>query len=391
MRPKTSVKLSEAEFDRIKVRAKNLNELKKQRHIGPDDWATKVPFQVGIKMNNTCNLRCSHCFEWNDDGYHHAMDKEQRRDEVDLVLIERLLKQTEQSKSSFYLWGGEPLMYTKMEQLTDLFVQYPRWVTICTNGMLTMRHLTHLLKISENLAMLISLDGLEPENDAIRGKGVFNKVIAAIKHLLMLRQSNEYLGKVSICLTLNDGVIGKLGDFIQFFADLGVDSVYIVFPWYMPENVATDMDAWVTENLPHRAKHIKDFSQASWHGYTHHLSIAKTPELKREIQEITERTWSCRVRFHPDLQMDEIDDFVQGKPIPAEGKSSCAAITNRIDVLPGGSVSSCKFFPELEVGNIQALRLDDVWHGPAFQEFRKKIRCGLMPVCSKCTLLYSTG
>ncbi|KZN64658.1 radical SAM protein [Pseudoalteromonas luteoviolacea] len=390
MRPATEQKITREEFARLKLRAKNISRLKRQNDSGVFK-SEDVPDQVGIKMNNTCNLRCAHCFEWNDDGYHHHMEKQQVRDEVDIGLIAKLLKQTESSQSAFYLWGGEPLMYTKMAELAELFTQHPRWLTICTNGMLIKKHLPHLLKVSKHLAMLVSLDGLEAENDAIRGKGVFEKVVRGISTLLQLRKSGEYHGKVSICLTLHDAIVGKLADFIKYFSDLGIDSIYIVFPWYMPEQVAEQMDTWVQTHLPYRAKYIHDFSKASWHGYTHKIAPKNIAALKRELGEITDRTWPCRVRFHPDLSMEEVEPFVLGGTIPAEGKRNCAAITHRIDVLPGGTVSSCKFFPELEVGNLQALPLKDIWQGRAFNAFRDKVQCGLMPVCSKCTLLYSTG
>ncbi|MFC3032907.1 radical SAM protein [Pseudoalteromonas fenneropenaei] len=390
MRPATEQKITKQEFVRLRQRAANQARLRRLNDSAAS-VTLAVPEQIGIKMNNTCNLRCQHCFEWNEEGYHHHMEKQQVRDEVELALIEKLLKQTESMQSAFYLWGGEPLMYTQMAELADLFERYPRWVTICTNGMLIKKHLPHLLKMSANLAMLVSLDGLAPENDAIRGAGVFDKVVRGISTLLRLRQQGKYQGKVSICLTLHDGVIGKLTEFLTFFAQLGIDSVYIVFPWYMPESVAADMDEWVQTNLPYRAKYIPDFSKASWHGYTHHINAEKIPELLEELRTITAQTWPCRVRFHPDLSFEEVTGFVKGETLAAEGKTRCTAINHRLDVLPGGSVSSCKFFPELEVGNLQALPLKDIWHGQAFNAFRSKVQCGLMPVCSKCTLLYSTG
>ena len=71
---------------------------------------------------------------------------------------------------------------------------------------------------------------------------------------------------------------------------------------------------------------------------------------------------------------------------------SCLAIKNRMDIFPNGEVISCKFFPEFSVGDIKTESVNDVWHGCKFTKVRETIdREGLMPVCSKCNLLYSRG
>jgi radical SAM protein with 4Fe4S-binding SPASM domain len=63
-----------------------------------------------------------------------------------------------------------------------------------------------------------------------------------------------------------------------------------------------------------------------------------------------------------------------------------------MDVLPNGDVVSCKFFPESAVGNLGDEDTATIWHGPRFQRLRQTIdRCGLMPGCAKCSLLYSRG
>ncbi|MEJ2763306.1 radical SAM protein [Photobacterium sp. MCCC 1A19761] len=390
MQTKTQQKLDEHSFARLKARVKQISST--QRGLRQRaDWAAEMPHQVGVKMNNQCNLRCQHCFEWNDEGYHHQMERDVRSQEVDLAIIDKLLRATESTQAPFYLWGGEPLMYKQMEALMDRFVEHPRWVTICTNGLLIEKHLAQLSRIDERLALLISLDGLEAENDAIRGKGVFRRVERIIRTLLEQRQRQAFAGKVSLCLTISDSTVGKLFEFVRHFSDLGIDSVYLVFPWYIPPQVAEQMDQWVGEQLPWKQARPAGTQEYSWHGYTYHLSDSNIPALLDDIARISAQTWDCRVRFHPNLEPHEVPDFVAGSTKPAENKTFCSAIRNRLDVLPNGDVTSCKFFPELEVGNLQLLPVREVWHSAAYQAFRKQLHCGLMPVCAKCTLLYSTG
>ena len=35
------------------------------------DWrARPLPEEIAFKLTNRCDLRCTHCYQWNDDGYH---------------------------------------------------------------------------------------------------------------------------------------------------------------------------------------------------------------------------------------------------------------------------------------------------------------------------------
>ena len=76
----------------------------------------------------------------------------------------------------------------------------------------------------DHLALLISLDGLEEDNDIIRGNNVFNRICSAINNLLALRKEGKYKGKISICLTISDHTIGKLYEFINHFNAAGIDT-----------------------------------------------------------------------------------------------------------------------------------------------------------------------
>lgn len=390
MQPRTSVRFDNAAFERLKSRVQDIAQ--SQRHLLDNPaYATKVPRQIGLKLNNGCNLRCVHCYEWNNQGYHQTMNQIERKNEMPLSVVEALLAATREERARLYLWGGEPLMYSRFDDLMRLLEQDRRWTTLCTNAMLTEKKLDSLLRASECLAFLASVDGLERENDAVRGKGTFERVISALDLLLDLKRKGIYKGTISLSLTLNDHVIGNLFTFVKYFEAMGVDSIYIVFPWYVPPYVAADMDRFVAEKLPELASDIAHRSAASWHSFTYHITPEKIPLLMEDMAKVRSHEWRVRVRFHPALRPEEVEDFILGRPIPAEGKKRCLAITNRMDVLPNGDVVTCKFFPELKAGNLGEQSPDVVWRNGAFTRFRQTLALGLSPVCSKCTLLYTTG
>ncbi len=387
--PKTSIRFDRLTFERLRTTVKNMSAVSRARRETPS-FATAVPEEIGVKLNNSCNLRCTHCFEWNETGFHRDFGRVEQRQEIDINVIARLLEATEVAKSKLFLWGGEPLLYTQFSELASLLERDRRWTTICSNATYLEPRLDDLLRISDSLAFLASVDGLRTENDAIRGPGTFDKVVSSVQTLLELQRRNRYKGKVSILMTISDSMAARLYEFLEFFEAIGVDSVYLTFPWYLTDEVSKRQDAFVQQHFPDLWQQIAG-ARPSWHSFDYHLSEGSVETLIEEMRRIADRIWRIRPRFHPALEPHEVRDFVLGKEYPAQNRSQCLAISDRIDVLPNGDVTACKLFPEMAMGNLGDREVLEVWHHQTFSNFRSVLSCGLMPVCSKCTLLYSNG
>ncbi|WP_152392709.1 radical SAM protein [Paenibacillus guangzhouensis] len=390
MQPKTAVTFDQLTFRNMKRTLIPLAETGRKRREDPA-YAAPVPYEIGIKLNNGCNLRCKHCFEWNPEGFHHGFAKEVKNDEIDIPIVEKLLAETRERKSRVFLWGGEPLFYSKFDELAELLAREERYTTICTNAILIEQKLDAILKMSENLVMLISLEGFEQENDAIRGKGTFKKVIHSIQLLLDLQKQGIYKGKVSIALTVNDQMVGQLYSFMEFFEGMGVDSVYFCFPWYIPSDTAEKMDVYFDTHFPHLASRFADHHKNSWHSFTFHISPDRFDTLIEELNRVNSRVWNVRVRYQPALEPEEVEGFIRGSEKPAMNRTQCFSISNRMDVMPDGAVNPCKFFPEFSVGNLHEDSVADIFHGDDLRKQREVLACGLMPICSKCVLLYNNG
>ncbi|WP_055108091.1 radical SAM protein [Paenibacillus ihumii] len=390
MQPKTAVTFDRLTFRNMKRTLVPLAETGRKRREDPT-YAAPVPYEIGIKLNNGCNLRCKHCFEWNPDGFHHGFAKEVKNDEIEISVVEKLLAETRERKSRVFLWGGEPLFYSKFDELAELLAREDRYTTICTNAILIEQKLDSILKMSDNLVMLVSLEGFEKENDAIRGKGTFKKVIRAIQLLLDLQKQGLYKGKVSVALTVNDQMVSQLYSFMEFFEEMGVDSVYFCFPWYIPFDTAEKMDTYFDAHFPHLASRFADGHKNSWHSFTFHISPNNFDTLINELNRVNSRVWNIRIRYQPALEPEEVEGFIRGSEKPAMNRTKCFSISNRMDVMPDGTVNPCKFFPEFSVGNLNEESVADIFHGEELRKQREVLACGLMPICSKCVLLYNNG
>lgn len=390
MQPPSTHTLDLAEIKRLGRSLATATRVMRGRRSDPS-YAAPLPEEVGVQLTYRCNLRCATCFQWSDTGFFHHLGRQEARGDLAPEVFEKLLFQTREARSNLYLWGGEPLVHRDWNALSRMLERDPRWTVICTNALMIERSLESLLRISDNLVLLISIDGLREQNDANRGHGTFDKILAAVALIARLQERGEYRGKLSLSLVLSDENVPTLFEFCRYCAGLpGIDSLYLVYPWYISAPVAAAMDTYYQTHLawlnPPPAA-----GTASWHSYTHHVSPESLGVLRAQVARIAAQPWNIRIRFQPALEGDEVAAFVHGSARPAQGRSQCLAVSSRLDVLADGSVSACKLFPELAVGNLNEQDVAQIWHSDRFRRVRERVSGGLMPICSKCVLLYLHG
>ncbi len=389
MQPKTNVEFDEKSFERIKRTIRNMSLASRERQSKPD-FATGLPEEIGLQLTNRCNLRCKHCYQWSEDGHHNNMDSCVQKMDLDFGIIEKIFSETKDVKSNLYIWGGEPLCYEHWDGFCDLLAEDPRWTVLCTNATGMEDNLESLLKISGSLAVLVSLDGFEQENDFIRGRGTYKKVIRGIDTLLDCKAKGAFRGEVSVNCVITDSMVGKLFDYLTYFEEKGVNTVYFCFPWYIPEDSCLKMDEFFEDKfnwLPGYDKNRKK----SWHSYTYNLKHERIDLLKKDLDKINAKTWKIRVRYQPALEMDEVENFITGGAKTGQNRKSCLAASNRMNVNADGTVTVCKMFPEFTIGDLRELSVGDLWNSEQYKKARLIIDQGLMPICPKCILLYLHG
>ena len=389
MQPETDVKFDDNSFNRIKRTIRNMSLGRKQSSKDPS-YAMDIPDEVGIQLTNKCDLRCKHCFQWNENGFHKDYPKALQQTEIDFGIIKKIFSETSQVKSNLYLWGGEPLCYSRLSDLSMLLERDPRWTVFCTNGIAVNENIDALCRMSKTCALLISLDGFQIENDSIRGKGKYDIVMNNINGLLDLQAKGTFKGEISVNCVINEMMIGKLYDFPILFENLGVNSLYFCFPWYISQETAERMDLFFKDHFSWLLG-FEDGYKPSWHSYTYKLDPGLYDPLKEDIKKLNGKKWKIRMRLQPALEIDEIADFIADKGKPAQERSKCIGIRNRMNVTPDGKVTACKMFPEFTVGDLHESSVADIWKNDNFRKTREIMNGGLMPICSKCILLYLHG
>ncbi len=389
MQPNSKVSYDTNELKILNKTIKNVVETKRKR--GKDaTYATELPEFVAIKLTNRCNLRCKHCYQWNETGYNTFLKKEEQKEEIELDILQKVLQETKKAESRLYLWGGEPLLYSRFGELADMLWEDRREVSICTNGLLIRKHIDSLLKISYCIEFLIAIEGFEQEHDALRGQGMFQKTIANIKYLVELRKQGRFEGKITIHTMINDSLIPHLFNLLVYLEEIGVDMVMVCYPWYISDMTSKKMDAYFDACFSWLKNYDPD-KKKSWHAFKYRLSTNSIPLLLEQIHKVKERTWKIRLRYQPDLQVNELYDFIEGRDQIGEMHPQCLGLSTRMDIGADGAVTACKQFSEFTVGNLKNRSVAEIWSCEEYRRIRDIISKETMPVCTKCNVLYLHG
>lgn len=169
-----------------------------------------------LSITNACNLKCKSCLREFDRANH-----------VSPELVAKVIPEARKlgySAASFT--GGEACMHPRFREMVRMAVDAKMKIGFVSNGTLLkkIRFLTeeHLKDLSYGC---FSLDGVTAEiNDAVRGDGVFDKVIASIKHFV---SQGVFVKAGFLVNKLN---MHQIEDFVSFTADLGVKNAYFMSP-----------------------------------------------------------------------------------------------------------------------------------------------------------------
>jgi MoaA/NifB/PqqE/SkfB family radical SAM enzyme len=389
MQPKTSVKFDEKTFERHKSSIRNLAIAVRGRKR-KSSFAAPIPNDVGIQVTRRCNLRCTTCFLWNEEGAFLDLKKKERDVELDISVIEKIFRETREAKSKLYMWGAEPLLHKNWEDITRLLEKDPRWTVVCTNGILIDKKMESILRVSENLAIVVSLDGFAEEHNNIRGKNAFERTMNNVNLLLDMQRKNKYKGVISFHCVLNDHIIPKIYEFAEYCESYGVDSLYFGFPWYISEETGKQMDDYFIKNFSW-LNSLNEITKPSWYYYSYHIKPSLINTLREQIKKLLNRKLKIRIRLQPPLEIFEFEDYLIGNRMSVLARSQCFSVSNRTDILADGSVTACQPFSEFSVGNLYEKGLIEIWKSKEYNRLRETIGKGLTPICSKCILLFLNG
>lgn len=152
----------------ISLYASMTGYLMKKKIQGDDHY----PLVLMLEPTHRCNLTCSGCGRIRE--YHDTLHKE-------MTLEECLQSVDEAGTPVVTVTGGEPLLYSHIQELIKELLVQGKHIYFCTNGILLEESL-HLFRPHSHFTWNVHFDGTEPIHDhIICRKGGFQKALAGVR------------------------------------------------------------------------------------------------------------------------------------------------------------------------------------------------------------------
>ena len=176
-----------------------------------------------VNVTNRCTLRCRHCFVFR------KTSPNRKAAELDApAFLSKLLEKKRRHGFKSMLWmGGEPLLRP------DILIEGVKHFdanNITTNGSLDLIDL-------ENTMYVVSVDGPPKVNDAVRGKGSFERAMKTLA-----RVPGDFGPKIMVQCVVTKKTQYRLEPLVEYLRPLPVEG--LAFTFYVPTKNDISELAW---------------------------------------------------------------------------------------------------------------------------------------------------
>ena len=171
-----------------------------------------APLKISMNLTKKCNLRCIQCFS--DSG--NLKDKELTTKDM-YNLFDSMVE-----NGTFFicLGGGEPFTRTDLFDILEYGKEKQLAVSIVTNGLLLTKEIIERLNNLDVDYLWVSFEGMKEKKEKLRGKGTFDKTIAALKLL-----KEYYKGRTALRMSINKYNIDEVDDLLKIAEKYDIDLV----------------------------------------------------------------------------------------------------------------------------------------------------------------------
>lgn len=284
-------------------------------------------FHLQWHITERCNLRCKHCY----------MEENFLKNELPLKklfeVLDNYLKlirkwKMPKQKTRISITGGEPLIRKDFFKFLEKCYQYKDLTKygILTNGTLINNEIVKRFKKLEVDYVQVSLEGMETNNDYIRGKGTFKKITKAVE-ILVKGGIN-----VGISVTMTKKNKGDVKSLVKLAKELGATTLGL--RRFVPIG---------------SGKGVKDLM----------LSAQDVKRLYLYMVEIVEKNKKLlKSKSKLRIGMGCEDGILAQEGYSVNG---CVAGYSSVTILPNGDVYPCRKLP-IYVGNVPDQSLEDIFY-----------------------------
>jgi MoaA/NifB/PqqE/SkfB family radical SAM enzyme len=328
--------------------------------------ARQDPICVYLETTNRCNLLCTTC----------PRTYEELEPPADMSwdLFRRIVDQLPRIERAVLHGVGEPMLVKRLPDMVRYLKDRRTYVLFNTNGTVLNEKNGRALIDAGLDELRVSLDAANAQSyQAIRGRNYFNRIL---KNVRAFRGLQERLGcerpRVSAWLTGLKETIAELPDFVRVAAEIGVKEVYL------QRLVFFEADA-IGHARPDQA-----------------LYERMTRDEAHYLDEATALARALGLTFSASGAVSEPGLSLKR---PADGSpwSMCRRPWTVMYFTANGRALPCCIAPfsqrgyeHYTLGDATQQTLQEIWNGPAYQEFREALLSGQPPAaCANCGLRWS--
>ena len=344
-----------------------------------DRW--QAPRILTFMMTYRCNLRCTMCWQWGEQGLFHELSKEHEIQQLDLATLRSVIEDVAKDGTGVFLWGGEPFLHRDIMPFVEFIKSKGMYCSINTNGTYLPRDSRRLTDLGVD-AIMVSVDGPREVHDRIRGmQGSFQKIADGVKAIREARNGNGRKPEIVVNTTISPGNQDVLLETYKLVEAMGADRMILSQLWFTTEQIGKANEAYFREKFSAHAP--------SWRGFVADVSVLNSQRIADQMGEMSLLKSPMELRFLPDLHPGQVTDYYRN-PAEAFGKTRCLVPWLEAEILPSGEVTPCSDRPDLIMGNVKKARFSEIWNNDQYQQFRRAMReDGLFPYCSRCCGLWS--
>jgi radical SAM protein with 4Fe4S-binding SPASM domain len=298
-------------------------------------WRNPRSLVLQWHITERCNLKCAHCYQDESCAAELSFEQLCRVIEQFKALLARCRAENPAARIQglINVTGGEPFLRSDFMDLLERFSANQEHFAfgILTNGTLIDRVIARQLGGLKTAYVQVSLEGSRETNDAIRGRGTFDRIAAALRHLVA-----EGV-RTHISFTAHRGNLHEFSNVAALGCELGVSRV------------------WADRLIP----------------YGSGISLGEQELTPEETREFFESMYSARATSqksfcNTEVYMGRALQFLVGGGEPYR----CSAGDRLVTLQANGDLYPCRRMP-ICVGNVLATPMADLY---ADSELFRKLR-----------------
>jgi len=320
-------------------RLTRLNDQLNDRYVAENAWENVITYPKLVTLTTTlrCNYRCWMCYQPEFKG------------DMDWKVIERL-RHVLPSVKTMQFFGGEPLLYPRLDDLCALAGQNECEIELITNGSLLDARRRALFLDNNASLIKISLEAsTQPTYQAIRG-GDLETVLSNIGALVRERDARgqkKPLVQINFVAMLRN--IRELPDLTARAAAMGVDKILVLFAFAPGERED------IARETLYFAQGLSDDCMRKA------LDAAKAGGIELSV---------------PGFFSDEADCAPEGC-----GAKVCHSPWKNCMIDLNGDVRFCCGLTGGPIGNLLESDFDELWYGEKITRFRRLVNTPAQPDC----------